>query len=271
MYSNVDGDIVVFRGAFAAEKALYSLVLHGKTIQFDNKKDALAYIGDGKEYQLEKERVVEPLENALHNIKATMNLIAERTKDPTPTVFLSGKENFRKHVYRLYKANRNKTMRPFWEKECVQFLKDNYSTNQTDCIEADDGLGIAMDSNSICVSIDKDLDQLGGHHYNWVKDTSYFVDEFQAAYNLYFQMIKGDSTDNVPGIPGWGDKAAGQALSLATTPETLLWACQDSYKEHFGVTWEKEWDLNYKLLHILRNEEDLKWAKLLVSRQVANS
>ncbi len=267
MKALVDGDIVIFRSAFAAEKAQYTLNGHGKQILFDSKKEAINYTKETglEEFELIKERIVEPLSHAIFNLKNTIDMIVQRTHDDTPTIFLSSPLNFRKILNPSYKANRDKTMRPHWEQECIQFIKDTYLTSQTEGIEADDGIGIAMDNNSVCVSIDKDLDQLIGKHYNWVKDILYVIDPFQAAYKFYYQMIVGDSVDNIKGIEGIGEIGAAKALALATTPETLEWSCKDLYKKVYEESWRSEWEKNKQLVSILQTKENLEWAKHILA------
>ena len=62
-------------------------------------------------------------------------------------------------------------------------------------IEADDILGILATSqkivkgNKIIVSIDKDLDQIAGLHYNPKNKEFYKVTPKEAEYNFYFQVF----------------------------------------------------------------------------------
>ena len=67
-------------------------------------------------------------------------------------------------------------------------------------------MGIAASSgDAIAVTIDKDLKGVPGWHYNPDKDECpNYVDDAEADKFLAFQLIKGDSTDGIPGLPGKG-------------------------------------------------------------------
>ena len=67
--------------------------------------------------------------------------------------------------------------------------------------EADDQLSIrcALKGDTIA-TIDKDLNNTAGWHYNWQKDDLYCVGKIEADRNFYRQLLVGDSTDNIPGL-----------------------------------------------------------------------
>jgi len=68
--------------------------------------------------------------------------------------------------------------------------------------EADDECAIAQythDSPSIICTIDKDLDQVPGHHYDYVRKTFYTTSKDEGECLFYKQVLSGDSTDNIPG------------------------------------------------------------------------
>lgn len=72
----------------------------------------------------------------------------------------------------------------------------------TDGIEADDALGIDQDENTVICSIDKDLLQIPGKHYNFVKQEWATVSPMQGLRHFYGQIITGDATDNIPAFDG---------------------------------------------------------------------
>jgi hypothetical protein len=84
-------------------------------------------------------------------------------------------------------------------------LASEYAATVCTGYEADDFLGIEQSKHqtkSIICSIDKDLLQVPGHHWNFVKEVHRFVSPFEALRNLYSQGILGDSSDNIPGFDG---------------------------------------------------------------------
>jgi len=98
------------------------------------------------------------------------------------------------------------------------YLRKKHDAEAVDLYEADDLIGIASDEyrrkgeEVVIVSIDKDLDCIPGVHYNSVRDEVYIVTPEQALRNFYYQVLLGDTTDNVPGVPGVGEKTAAKLL-----------------------------------------------------------
>lgn len=81
-------------------------------------------------------------------------------------------------------------------------------------LESDDAATISMNhyKNSVLIGIDKDLKQVEGMHYNFNKHHYYLINEEEANFNLWKQVITGDTSDNVPGLKGWGKKTAEKYL-----------------------------------------------------------
>src|SRR5690606_40069763 len=83
-------------------------------------------------------------------------------------------------------------------------------------------------SSDVCSSDLKDLDQIPGRHFNWVTGEDYDVGERAAEFYLMKQMLTGDVADNIPGIPGMGEK---KAFALLSETEDLRSAVIDVYKQ----------------------------------------
>jgi 5'-3' exonuclease len=83
-----------------------------------------------------------------------------------------------------------------------------------------------------------------GMHYNWRRKDLYETNKYASEFNFWKQMIVGDSTDNVQGIRGLGEKKATQILQQL---EPYEWPehVQDLYNSH-----DLCFDLNYNLLRI---------------------
>lgn len=60
---------------------------------------------------------------------------------------------------------------------------------------------------------------------------------------FYAQIIKGDQSDNIPGIPGKGDKFAYELLQNCRSEKELYNKVLDVYKEQYGGRW---WQNNYR-------------------------
>lgn len=82
------------------------------------------------------------------------------------------------------------------------------------------------------VTIDKDMDQIPGLHYHWVKDEEYVMTPPEAAKCLARQCITGDMTDNIRGIQGIGPQKAEDYL-VSATGDSLGEIILGKYKEHY--------------------------------------
>ncbi len=178
-------------------------------------------------------------------------------------LYLTGKNNFRFQVYPEYKGNRKDGYRPKWEKQTKQHLVDNSEAVWTEGCEADDLLGVRqMELNgqgidSIICTIDKDLNMIPGWHYRWAiirkgveqsPAQTYFIDEDTARHNFYYQLLVGDTTDNIKGALGIGPKKAEKILAGCCTEEEYLKAC----RPHFSC--QEELEQNAKCLWIWRTQ-----------------
>ena len=209
----VDGDILVYRCGFASQQ------------------------GRGDEV------VAEPVSHALHNVREVIEAIKQALGSDDVLVFLSGDTNFRFDIAteRPYKGNRIDAPKPVHYQAITEYLKETYPYRLSEGQEADDDLGIEQTllteggnwEASCIVSIDKDLDMIPGNHYNWVKEEPYFMEPKDADLAFYTQLVTGDPTDNVPGIPKKGIAAARKALKDAETVEQMYLAVRDLYIQAF--------------------------------------
>jgi DNA polymerase-1 len=119
--------------------------------------------------------------------------------------FLSGSSNFRYDIYPEYKANRRDVPKPRHLATIREYLVTEWDAKVTDGIEADDAMGIeqvAIDGSSVICSIDKDMLQIPGQHYNFVKKEFKLVSPLDGVRHFYYQLIMGDKADNIFGYDG---------------------------------------------------------------------
>lgn len=184
-------------------------------------------------------------------------------------LFLTGDRNFRKEIDPEYKANRNDKPRPKWLQRCREFLVTEWNASVTDGIEADDALGIKQTPTSCICSIDKDLLQIPGNHYNFVKEEQYFITPEQGLRNFWTQMIVGDVADNVFGIRGLGPVKAAKLL------DTIEWDTLEGLDSKYYSLVSSLYNdpvrmhKNAKLLWILRKENDI-WVEPKQRNQIKN-
>ena len=101
--------------------------------------------------------------------------------------------------------------------------------------------------------MDKDLDQVAGWHYNFVKKEAYYVTEAEGLLRLYMQILTGDAADNIIGLRGIGNIKARKMLEDATDETEMFQRCVEAYdgnedrvvenahllflRRHEGQTW----------------------------------
>lgn len=222
----VDGDIVAYRCAAVAEKSRYLVTDGSDSIGqplsfFDNAKDAKA---DARpEDHIWSRKELQPLEFACNAAHTTLDAIIKRFPNGSIKVYLSGERNFRDNVWvtKKYKGNRD-TPKPTHLKGVREYLIGKWDAVVSKDQEADDDIGIdSRLGETIVVSTDKDLDQIPGWHYNWVKEEVYYVTPEDAEQFFWEQVISGDVTDNIPGLPGWGPVKARKYLEEWYTTERV--------------------------------------------------
>jgi hypothetical protein len=160
--------------------------------------------------------------------------------------FIGGEGNFRKTIatHKPYKGNRppEPEFMVKWKGIITHHLINKWGFVACNGIEADDAVSIAMNklpelANPILCHIDKDLNQVPGNHYNYQKKVFYHVDEEVAWKTLLAQVLMGDGTDNIAGLPGVGEAKVSKFM-IGTTYEECLSSVENGfikyYAEHYG-------------------------------------
>ena len=180
-----------------------------------------------------EEEMMQACEDLIENCMADM---IANTGAVGARVYLGGKDNFRYDVAvtRPYKANREGLRKPQHLPYVREYLIKNYSAFVVNGYEADDAIASDIVLNGATHSgVDKDLYQVPGYHYNFVTKETKFVDDSTATLNFYRQVLTGDSSDNIPGLPGVGEKTAEKVITDAKT------AAQDA-KNYYAEICEKK-------------------------------
>jgi len=196
--------------------------------------------------------VVDVFEGKVKEIKRVL-----RTKT-NPIIFFTGPNNFRKEVAKtkVYKGTR-KEEKPFFYEDLKGLIELRYATKVDDTLEADDLMSIHQTESpddTCIVTVDKDLRQVNGWHYSpegwnypsfgpkYVTDENSYI-EFKnpdkkgkgivgTGYQFFWaQMLLGDSTDNIPGLPGHGPAAVMKLLEQCNTKGECFEAVRDAYRD----------------------------------------
>lgn len=186
------------------------------------------------------------------DIDAMMKRILETTGASDYECYISGSNNFRYAVDPDYKANRKGKTDPIYRQEANSYLVTTYGARVTDGIEADDALGIAAtsDHDTIICSLDKDLKQVPGNHYNWRKNEFDFVTPVDGLRSLYRSFLIGDTSDNIVGIRGLGPVKSAKYINDLESEEDMFATVQILYNDDQRLL------KNGRLLYIHRQEND---------------
>lgn len=180
----------------------------------------------------------EPVEHARQNLATAISSIRSRAGCDGYEFFISGKGNFRDALATLqpYKGNRRDAIRPTHYEALRQALLDTYGAILVEGQEADDAIGIRstqLGSRGLIIAVDKDLDNIPGPHFNWVKNEHYNVTDEAALRNFYMQLLTGDATDHIPGIEGVGKITARKLLKSVSKPRGLWQTVLAEYIKHY--------------------------------------
>jgi 5'-3' exonuclease len=240
----IDGDIVVYRSAFAAEHTYYLLYDTSRgegpvdwplIERFNSAKEYKDYIAEHglTDFAISKEREVEPVENVLYSIKHTLKRLKTECKADSMRIFLSSGECFRhkKATLAKYKGNRDNTPRPVHYQAARDYLVDVHGAEVCTSIEADDALAMNQTKDTVICSIDKDLLQIEGKHYNWVREEKTLVKPRAALCRLWEQVLTGDGTDNIPGIKGLGPARAKKLIAECKGMMEMRKLCIEKWAE----------------------------------------
>lgn len=260
MRALIDGDILLYRCAAAAQSKMHicydeqSRVVLG---QFSKAKEVKEFV-EGKE-GLEHDWYIlaQPVSNAIHNFETALAAVVRDSGADEYTVYLSADMCFRDKISttRKYKGNRDHSQRPVHYNRLKRYVIATHSPVVEDLMEADDLLGIAQSTShdTIICSLDKDLDQVPGLHYDWVKNVIYEVAQEDAQKNFWIQVLAGDATDNIQGIPGTGVKTAEKLLQNCGTDEEAWEIVKHQYDEAYGTAAGESTALEMaRLVHILQ-------------------
>ena len=237
----VDGDILVYRAAFSCEVKRYKAVKDDQVFFEGDSYRELKYLVEGqgfkmKDFDIQSEATIKPV-TVLHDvIDKMMSNIAKRTGGDSWEIYLSSSECFRHRLAttKAYKSGR--AARPLHYLEAKRYLIQKFGATLLEDMEADDMLSIRMHElredgvPCVLVSIDKDLHQVPGLHYNNVKDEWTTITYLEGQRKLFIQVLTGDTTDSIPGLPGVGEKTAEKVLKDCLTIEQMKAAVIAKYK-----------------------------------------
>lgn len=248
----IDGDPIVYRAGFAGEATWYVGVYEEGDGMYPFRIRAGEWLAFKDKYapvEFEKEIEPEPVQNVLQIVNTQIASILHEVEKryavsvTSTSIILSGPGNYRERIakQRPYKGNRDPDHKPYHYQAIRDYLTRDWGAIVVHGREADDELSILgrrarSDGQSfIIATIDKDLDQVPGLHYDYLKKTTYSVADDEAELNFWIQVVSGDGADNVPGAYKMGPKKAEDAVWQYVGTPNIWKVVVDTYRQQASL------------------------------------
>jgi len=226
---------------------------------------------DGTKEHLEytKEENRKYMEESWDNFLKLVESLQEKFYTNDYLMAVKGDGNFRMEIFPEYKANRRRAAiaRPDNRRTFVdavtQLSVEEGMSEPAHGREADDLVRIWAENairekrDFIVCTIDKDLKCIPGRFYDPKKKEMFDISEEEAKRHYYEQILQGDQSDGIPGVPGMGPITAQKSLEGCVTDEDY----QETIAGHYIAAYDKEWvemlTLNGRLIHIQKTLDDV--------------
>jgi 5'-3' exonuclease len=258
MIAIIDGDVLCYQACRPRWE---------KKAQINNGVATIFLDENGKKIPLEftQEEDAEYLEESWENLKKDLQNLLDITFCDSFIMAVKGDNNFRNLLYPEYKLNRHAD--PNKQNVFVPVLRklaiaEELAVPSHGC-EADDLIRIWSEQakefgeDYIICSIDKDLKCIPGKHWLMHHKKLIEVSEQEAMRHYYEQLLKGDPTDNIPGVPRVGEVKAAKLLAAFSTEEEFQQVVVEEYFKAYGEeNWYNYLLSNGKMIHLQKAPED---------------
>lgn len=202
-------------------------------------------------------------------IDSKLNEILTNTNSYHYKFFVGGKNNFRYHIRKEYKANRKEQDTPELFYDVKDYFISNLNAFVSNGVETDDSIvataKYVKDNelfNPIICSIDKDFKTKPYTIYSWdrtvyervIENTTTHVTEDEAFYNFAMQMLIGDNGDNIRTCKGVG-KAKAKKILADKSRYGMIRAIVETYKTFYKDKWLVRLTEVYHLLNLIDDYE----------------
>lgn len=177
-------------------------------------------------------------------------------------LYLSPSQTFRHRLATRapYKGNRKDQRKPVHYEALRDYMVLNLRAVIASDEEADDRLGVRgteLGDEGVICTIDKDLDQVPGLHYNFVQHRLYTVTPEKAEFYFYRQLLTGDRVDNIlgPGLTSGAEKLLKRANVPYKHLKGLGVETANKLLDRYGGTVYDKWGLALKCYN-----GDREWA-----------
>lgn len=169
-----------------------------------------------------------------------LQYLVESTKATKYFGVFSDKKSFRNDLYLVAPYKGSRPPKPEfvqeWEGIIKSYFTEKYGFVTYGNLEADDLVSVMKEkySESIICSPDKDLKQIAGTIFDYKKNELVEVSEAEAMRNLYTQLLTGDTSDNVKGVPGLGPAKVTKLFEGLYDEIEFATVVKDQYVKYYG-------------------------------------
>ncbi len=223
----------------------------------------------------EAEETPANIKEAENSVDSFMDMIFTMTGATHYMAFIGNEERnyFRHKIYRYAEYKGNRPPEEEWFKRwnpVIRYRMESFWDFQSDHqLEADDLISywqeqLVMDgqlsplscrvetklqrTDIVICSPDKDLKQLAGIFYDYKKPLPenslasplVSITPYEAYYRLWLQVITGDATDNIAGVPGLGEIKGRKLLDAANDPMEYPAIARGAFCKYFGQVYGPE-------------------------------
>lgn len=274
MLAIIDADVICYQACYGIWesylKKIGRITDTTKFIELDEEGQKRAL-----ELSPQDERIM--LEKCWNNFKLTVQHFLDELYCDEFLAVVKGKDNFRDVIYPEYKKHPSRlNPDPLKRNRFVPILRqlavmEDYAI-AADGRESDDYLRIWAEEARVAgdpfviLTNDKDMRCIPGKYANIhrgsnvsLKDWRLVVEDIteeQAMRHYYAQLLSGDPTDNIPGIPGVATKTALKLLKGSNTEEEMQDVVVSNYLLAFPNTWYSTLLTNGKMIHLQKDLND---------------
>lgn len=297
LYCDFDTALV---SAAAAQQKNTIMVKHlatGRKKEYDNRTAFKAWLKENPKWKPEQfeiedvQTIVGSVNNAVEGLLGRMNDINESNPVKSVKFVIGGPHgNFRDKIARIQPYKGQRPSKPLLFNDIkAKLIKriPEYIVQPHTNIESDDICSIWLaehaefgeESDRAISSPDKDLKMCVGWHTDASRwdDAAQYVKSQQGFYQLCWQALRGDSIDNIMGIPhavdsvrerfnirrgkGFGEVASTKCLDGCTTQkelaERVAWVYKETFQEGYQLqdgtvlSWIEVMDENVQLLKMI--------------------
>jgi len=257
----IDGDVLAYQACYSIWEDRLKEV--GRIRQ---EMILIALDDDGKKAPIEftPEQQRRALEKAWHNFIRLHRELMDKVYCDEHLTAVKGDNNFRNLLYPDYKLNRHAD--PSKRNIFVPIIRslavaEGFAID-SDGREADDLMriwseqAIEAGDDYIIATIDKDMKCIPGKHYSMQKGIFFEVSVEEARRHYYEQLLKGDPTDHIPGVPKVGDVKAAKLVKTCETEEDMQEVVVNEYIKAYGDEWYEYFLSNAKMIHLQKHPND---------------